>query len=51
MQENCLAVYMRFPCQGLGSIPSQGTKITQASRCDQKKKKIKDTSNQAGIAG
>ena len=39
MQENCLVVYMRCPCQGLGSIPNQGTKITQASRCDQKKKK------------
>ena len=28
-----------FHCQGLGSIPGQGTKIPQASQCGQKKKK------------
>ena len=26
----------RFHCQGLGSIPGQGTKIPQAEWCDQK---------------
>ena len=30
-----------FHCQGLGSIPGQGTKIPQATQLSQKKLKIK----------
>ena len=28
-----------FHCRGLGSIPGQGTEISQAMQCSQKKKK------------
>ena len=43
--------FCTFTAEGIGSTPGQGTKIPQASRHDQKKKKSnKQTKNQNGTS-